>query len=80
MCYTQKKYYFLIIFFFILSSFSTSSFAKANISEVANQIYILDIYGKRYVLGKVRHIKKGDYLKTKKRPAYLILDDKTKIC
>ena len=80
MCYTQKKYYFLIIFFFILSSFSTSSFAKANISEVANQIYILDIHGKRYVLGKVRHIKKGDYLKTKKRPAYLILDDKTKIC
>ena len=80
MCYTQKKYYFLIIFFFILSPFSKSSFAKANISEVANQIYILDIYGKRYVLGKVRHIKKGDYLKTKKRPAYLILDDKTKIC
>ena len=80
MCYTQKKYYFLIIFFFILSSFSTSSFAKANISEVANQIYILDIYGKRYVLGKVKHIKKGDYLKTKNKSAYLILDDKTKIC
>ena len=80
MCYTQKKYYFLIIFFFLISSFNTASFAKANISEVVNEVFVLDIYGKRYVLSNTKLIKKGDYLKTKKQPAYFILDDKTKIC
>ena len=80
MCYTQKKYYFLIIFFFIISPFNTSSFAKANISEVVNEVFVLDIYGKRDILGNTKYIKKGDYLKTKNKPAYLILHDKTKIC
>ena len=80
MCHPQKKYYFLIIFFFIISSFNTSSFAKANISEVVNEVFVLDIYGKRDILGNTKYIKKGDYLKTKNKPAYLILDDKTKIC
>ena len=63
-----------------MSSFSTSSFAKANISKVVNEVFVLDIYGKRYDLGNIKLIKKGDYLKTKKKPAYLILNDKTKIC
>ena len=80
MCHPQKKYYFLIIFFFIIGSLNTSSFAKANVSEVVNDVFVLDIYGKRYVLANVKLIKKGDYLKTKKKPAYLILNDKTKIC
>lgn len=80
MCHPQKKYYFLIIFFFIISPFNTSSFAKANISEVVNEVFVLDIYGKRYILGNTKLIKKGDYLKTKNKPAYLILGDKTKIC
>ena len=76
----QKKDLFLIFFFFILTLFSTSSFAKANISEVVNEVFVLDIYGKRYILGNTKLIKKGDYLKTKNKPAYLILGDKTKIC
>lgn len=80
MCHPQKKNYFLIIFFFIISSFNTSSFAKAYISDVVNEVFVLDIYGKRYILGNTKLIKKGDYLKTKNKPAYLILDDKTKIC
>ena len=80
MFHPQKKYYFLIIFFFLISSFNTASFAKANISEVVNEVFVLDIYGKRYVLSNTKLIKKGDYLKTKKQPAYFILDDKTKIC
>ena len=80
MCNPQKKYYFLIIFFFIISSLNTSSFAKANFSEVVNEVFVLDIYGKRYVLSNTKIIKKGDYLKTKNKPAYLVLDDKTKIC
>ena len=80
MFHPQKKYYFLIIFFLIISSFNISSFAKANLSEVVNEVFVLDIYGKRYVLSNTKLIKKGDYLKTKKKPAYLILDDKTKIC
>ena len=80
MFHPQKKYYFLIIFFFLISSFNTARFAKANISEVVNEVFVLDIYGKRYVLSNTKLIKKGDYLKTKKQPAYFILDDKTKIC
>ena len=71
---------FLLFFFLILNNFSTSSFAKVNISEVTNEIFILDIYGKRYVLDNTKQIKKGDYLKTRKKPASLILNDKTKIC
>ena len=75
----QKKS--ILIFFFVLfDSFSTSSFAKVNISKVKNEIFILDIYGKRYVLDNTKQIKKGDYLKTRKEPASLILNDKTKIC
>ena len=80
MCHPQKKYYFLLIFFFIISSFNTSSFAKVNISEVVNEVFVLDIYGNRYILGNTNLIKQGDYLKTKNKPAYLILDDKTRIC
>ena len=80
MCHLQKKYFYLIILIFILSSFNISSIAKANISEVSNEVFVLDIYGKRYVLSDIKLIKKGDYLKTKKQPAYFILDDKTKIC
>ena len=80
MCHLQKKYFYLIILIFILSSFNISSFAKANISEVSNEVFVLDIYGKRYLLSDIKLIKKGDYLKTKKQPAYFILDDKTKIC
>ena len=75
----QKKS-FLIFFFLILNIFNTSSFAKVNVSEVTNEIFILDIYGKRYVLDNTKQIKKGDYLKTRKKPAYIILNDKTKIC
>jgi hypothetical protein len=71
---------FLIFFFLILNIFNTSSFAKVNVSEVTNEIFILDIYGKRYVLDNTKQIKKGDYLKTRKKPAYIILNDKTKIC
>jgi hypothetical protein len=75
-----QKNCFLIFFFLILNTFNTSSFAKVNISEVTNEIFILDIYGKRYVLDNTKQIKKGDYLKTRKKPAYIILNDKTKIC
>ena len=75
-----QKNCFLIFFFLILNTFNTSSFAKVNISEVTNEIFILDIYGKRYVLDNTKQLKKGDYLKTRKKPAYIILNDKTKIC
>ena len=75
-----QKNFFLIFFFLILNTFNTSSFAKVSISEVVNEIFILDIYGKRYVLENTKQIKKGDYLKTRKKPAYIILNDKTKIC
>jgi hypothetical protein len=76
----SPKNFFLIFFFLILNSFSTSSFAKVNISKVTNEIFILDIYGKRYTLDNTKQIKKGNYLKTRKKPASFILGDKTKFC
>ena len=76
----SPKNFFLIFFFLILNSLSTSSIAKVNISKVTNEIFILDIYGKRYVLDNTKQIKKGDYLKTRKKPASFILGDKTKFC
>ena len=71
-----QKNCFLIFYFLTLNILNTSSFAKVNISEVTNEIFILDIYGKRYVLDNTKQIKKGDYLKTRKKPAYIILNDK----
>jgi hypothetical protein len=76
----SPKNYFLIFFFLILNSFSTLSFAKVNISKVTNEIFILDIYGKRYTLDNTKQIKTGNYLKTRKKPASFILGDKTKFC
>ncbi len=76
----SQKNYFLIFFLLILNFFNTSSFAKVNILEVTDEIFILDIYGNRYVLDKAKQIKKGDYLRTRKKPASFTLNDKTKIC
>jgi len=50
------------------------------ISDIKNKIYVLDIYGKRFSLDKSKQIKTGDYLKTKKKPAILMLNNQTKIC
>lgn len=68
---------FSVVFIFLTSSLS---FSKIIITDIKSTIHVLDVYGKRYILDKSIKIKNGDYLKTKKNPAILILRNKTKIC
>ncbi|MDC0457784.1 hypothetical protein OAM56_07665 [Alphaproteobacteria bacterium] len=49
-------------------------------TKVNNDIFILDIYGKRFNLKNENSIKIGDFLKTKNLPASFVLKNKSKIC
>ena len=76
-----KKFIMAVVITFLAIIISPSfSFSQMKISDVKNKIYVLDVYGKRFTLDKSKQIKTGDYLKTKKNPAILILDNQTKIC
>ena len=78
---TLKKIIISLSFSFVFIVLTSSlSFSKIKITDIENTIHILDVYGKRYILDKSIKIKTGDYLKTKKNPAILILRNKTKIC
>ena len=68
-----------ISFLWVVSS-NSFCFSQMKISDIKNKIYVLDIYGKRFSLDKSKQIKTGDYLKTKKKPAILMLNNQTKIC
>ena len=70
----------VVITFLAVITSSSFSFSKMKISEIKNKIYVLDVYGKRFSLDKSKQIKTGDYIKTKKNPAILILNNQTKIC
>ena len=76
-----KKFLNIIGFSFIFFLSSTSlSFSDIKIIDVKNTVHVLDIYGKRYTLNKSSEIKSGDYLRTRKNPANLVLTNKTKVC
>ena len=76
-----NKFIITVVITFLAVITSTSfSFSKMKISEIKNKIYVLDVYGKRFSLDKSKQIKTGDYIKTKKNPAILILNNQTKIC
>ena len=68
---------FSLIFIFLSPSFS---FSKIKINDLSNKIHVLDVYGKRYTLDNSKIIKTGDYLQTRKNPAILIFNNKTKVC
>jgi len=74
-----KKIVFLLssFVFFNTPSFSSS---KIDVTKVNNDIFILDIYGKRFNLKNENSIKIGDFLKTKNLPASFVLKNKSKIC
>merc|ERR1711965_897662 len=68
---------FSLIFIFLSPSFS---FSKITINDLSNKIHVLDVYGKRYTLDNTKIIKTGDYLQSRKNPAILIFNNKTKVC
>ena len=76
----QKKKIIFFLFFFILFNSPTLSSSKMVVTEVNNDIFILDIYGKRFNLKNATSIKSGDFLKTKNLPASFVLKNKSKIC
>ncbi|MDG1883252.1 MAG: hypothetical protein P8J21_06090 [Alphaproteobacteria bacterium] len=49
-------------------------------TELNNEVFVLDVYGKRFNLKNTYEIKTGDFLKTKNLPASFILKNKTKLC
>ena len=76
----QIKKIIFFSFFFILFNSPTLSSSKMVVTEVNNDIFILDIYGKRFNLKNATSIKNGDFLKTKNLPASFVLTNKSKIC
>lgn len=70
----------IFICFFIITISSSFSFSQIKINSTQNNIYVLDVYGKRYSLNNSKVIKTGDYLQSRKNPATLIFNNKTKVC
>ena len=72
----------ILVFLFLLIFSNTNSFSasKLIVTEVNNDIFILDVYGKRFTLKNSYSIKTGDFLKTKNLPASFVLKNKSKIC
>jgi len=50
------------------------------VTELNNDVFVLDVYGNRFKLKNSDEIKTGDFLKTNNLPASFILKNKTKIC
>ena len=72
--------FFLFNFIFIFINNPTLSALKTTVTEVNNDVFVLDVYGKRFNLKNSDEIKSGDFLKTNNLPASFILKNKTKIC
>jgi hypothetical protein len=74
--------FFLFIFIFIFIFFNNPAFSalKTTVTEVNNDVFVLDVYGKRFNLKNSDEIKTGDFLKTNNLPASFILNNKTKVC
>ena len=72
----------ILVFLFLLIFSNANSFSasKLIVTEVNNDIFILDVYGKRFTLKNSYSIKSGDFLKTKNLPASFVLKNKSKIC
>ena len=72
--------FFLFIFIFIFFNNPAFSALKTTVTEVNNDVFVLDVYGKRFNLKNYDEIKTGDFLKTNNLPASFILNNKTKVC
>ena len=71
---------YLLIFFSVIIIFPKPCFSEINISKINNNIYVLNLHGKRFFLNEKTSIKSGDYLSTREKPATVIFQDNTKLC
>ena len=70
----------LFLFLLIFSNTNSFSSSKLIVTELNNDVFVLDVYGNRFKLKNSDEIKTGDFLKTNNLPASFILKNKTKIC
>ena len=71
---------YLLIFFSVIIIFPKYCFSEIKLSKINNNIYVLNLHGKRFFLNKETSIKSGDYLSTREKPATIIFQDNTKLC
>ena len=71
---------YLLIFFSVIIISPKSCFSEIKISKIKNNIYVLNLHGKRFFLNEETSIKSGDYLSTREKPATIIFQDNTKLC
>ena len=71
---------YLLLIFSVIIIFPKSCFSEINISKINNNIYVLNLHGKRFFLNEETSIKSGDYLSTREKPATIIFQDNTKLC
>ncbi|MDC0093124.1 hypothetical protein OAI86_02270 [Alphaproteobacteria bacterium] len=78
--YFQIKMISLFLFLSIFSNTYSFSAPKLIVTELNNDVFVLNVYGKRYKLRNSDEIKTGDFLKTNNLPSSFILNNKTKVC
>ena len=76
----NKNFVKYLLFFSLIILLPNHSFSEINIFKVKNEVYVLNIHGKRFFLSEDNNIRSGDYLSTKEKPATIIFQDNTKLC
>ncbi len=76
----NKNFSKYLLFFVFIIIFPNASLSEIKISKINNNIYVLNLYGKRFFLNDETSIKSGDYLSTREKPATIIFQDNTKLC
>jgi hypothetical protein len=76
----QIKIISLFLLLLIFSNTNSFSSPKLIVTELNNDVFVLDVYGKRFNLKNSDEIKTADFLKTNNLPASFILNNKTKVC
>ena len=69
-----------LLFFSLIILLPNHSFSEINIFKVKNEVYVLNIHGKRFFLSEDNNIRSGDYLSTREQPATIVFQDNTKLC
>ena len=74
----MKNFSKIFFVFFFAFKFAYAS-ETINIKDIRNNIFVLDIYGNRYLATKNNKLKSGHFLRSIKKPAILLMDN-NKIC
>ena len=76
----NKNFVKYLLFFSLIILLPNHSFSEINIFKVKNEVYVLNIHGKRFFLSEDNNIRSGDYLSTREQPATIVFQDNTKLC